>query len=338
MRTNVDLLVRRLHGAYCVQLTRPMDGARLYWADRPYGEPGEDLGPMDGTERWAPAPEDGRRMYFCARDAAGACVWAADRAVEIEGIENFRDMGGYRAAGGRTVKWGRFLRSGPIAGMDEAALAAYRAMGIRSIFDYRATGEAARQPDFYEGKTRYFLVPGIREDGETAQRMQDMDMETRLADIRTAQDADRIFGMFQGLYEALPFGNEAYRAMLSSLDDEAMLPMIQHCSAGKDRTGVGCALLLLSLGVDEGTVMEDYLLSAIFRQGVNRAFARQMAGRGVSGHALALMERMMTVTPDLLGSSFAAIKRRYGDIDTFLAEEYGATAERRAQWVRMHTV
>ncbi|MDL2318689.1 tyrosine-protein phosphatase, partial [Eubacteriales bacterium OttesenSCG-928-A19] len=168
--------------------------------------------------------------------------------------------------------------------------------------------------------------------------MADMDMATQLKKVHTAEDADRMFDTFRSLYADLPFDNDAYRQMFASLDSEDTVPMIQHCSAGKDRTGVGCALMLLSLGVDEETVMEDYLLSAIFRAHINHRYVNKMRETGLTGHALDLVARMMTVSPDLLGTTFSEIKRRYGDFDAFLEKEYGVTPERRARWQAMHTV
>lgn len=335
MKKNGNISVCRVHGAYCVRVSGDLAGAPLYWALAPYGAEAHSLGSLHGNERWVPSPAPDRRVYFAAGAADGTLQWAGDTAVEIASVENFRDMGGYLTAGGRTVKWGRFFRCGAVSGMDAREMGIYEGMHIHSIFDYRASWEAAPRPDVYTAQTAYHLVPGISETG--ANGMADMDMIAQLKHVHTAEDADRMMDMFLSLYATLPFENDAYRAMLAALDDEGALPMIQHCSAGKDRTGVGCALMLLALGVDEETVMEDYLLSAIFRERVNAQFVGQMAA-GLSEHAVDLVAKMMTVTRDMLSRSFAEIKKRYPSYEAFLQDEYGVTPERRARWQALHTI
>ena len=65
-------------------------------------------------------------------------------------------------------------------------------------------------------------------------------------------------------------GNEAFVRFLQLVQDPENLPLVNHCTAGKDRTGFGSALLLLLLGVPEKTVMQDYLLSNGFREKLNQ--------------------------------------------------------------------
>ena len=337
MNKNVDLTVRKVHGAYCVQLTRALAAPQLYWSEEPYGEKLHLIGPMQGQEMWIPSPAQDRRVYFCVKAEENTVLWAGDTAVEIGAVENFRDMGGYRTRDGRTVKWGRFFRCGAVRGMDAREMKIYRGMHIHSIFDYRATEESAAEPDVYTEETAYHLVPAIAVTGQ-ANELADMDMVSQLKKIHTAEDADKMYGMFLSLYGSLPFHNDAYKAMFAALDSHETVPLIQHCSAGKDRTGVGCALLLLALGVEEETVMEDYLLSAVFREAVNQQYVDKMAQAGLNQHALDLVARMMTVTRDMLAHSFGEIKKRYPDFETFLEAEYGVTPRRRANWVQLHTV
>lgn len=339
MDRNIDMTVRRGHGGYCITLRAALEKPVLCWAQTPYGEDAAEIGPMRGSEMWVESPDSARRVYFCMRSQGAPPLWAADTAVEIAAVENFRDMGGYRTGDGRTVRWGRFFRCGAVCGMDETEMAIYRGMRIRSLYDYRAAQEAARKPDVYTDETRYYLAPAIREDAAPGEpSLADMDMASQLHRVRTAADADEMYGLFRGLYAKLPFANDAYRQMLSALDEEACVPMIQHCSAGKDRTGVGCALLLRALGVAQETVMEDYLLSAIFRADVNRRYVEKMRASGVEGPALGLVARMMTVGPELLGASFAAIAEKYESFGAFLQGEYDVSPQRRARWQAMHTL
>lgn len=338
MDRNIDLTVNKVTGGYCIRCTRKLDAPQLFWSPRPYSADLFPLGAMRGQEMWVPTPDENTRPYFCVQSEGASALWAADTAVEIHAVENFRDMGGYRTEDGRTVKWGRFFRCGGIFGMDARETRIYEGMRIRNIYDYRATDEAQALPDVYTAQTAYHLVPAIMAQFAEESGLSDMDMASRLQSIHTPEDAEALYQGFLSLYGILPFGNPAYREMLGALDSEETVPIIQHCSAGKDRTGVGCALLLLSLGVAEETVLEDYLLSAILRADVNRRYVDEMAKKGLNEHALALVARMMTVTRDMLETSFGAMREKHGSIDAFLAAEYDVTPERRAKWEQLHTV
>lgn len=101
--------------------------------------------------------------------------------------------------------------------------------------------------------------------------------------------------------------------------------MAFHCAAGKDRAGLVAALLLLALGVDRGTVMQDYLLS-------NEAYRRplqlraQARGKGLPEEALAVMWR---VRPSFLNAALAAIDTECGGLDRYLARRLGLTTSAR---------
>lgn len=309
----------------------------LYASLTPYDPSPSFLCTIDQPELSIASPHPHRRVYFALGSGDVPMRWAADRAVEIASVENFRDLGGYPTRDGRTVKWGRFFRCGAVRGLSANERDALAALRVAHIFDYRAIDEAGNAPDTPGPDTQYHLVPAIRATDD-AQELANMDMVQQLKTIHTSQDAARMFGLFTSLYTALPFANEAYRHMFSALDCESALPMIQHCSAGKDRTGVGCALLLTALGVARETVMADYLLSQAFRTEANRQFIGQFSKIGLSDAAMDLLARMMSVSEELLQQAFDAIAARYPHIEDFFAGEYGITQERLQCWRAMHTL
>lgn len=316
------------------QFSGPM---ALYASLTPYDPSPSFLCTMDQPELSVASPYPHLRVYFALGSSETPLCWAADRAVEISSVENFRDLGGYGTQDRRRVKWGRFFRCGAVRGMTAAEQEALAMLRVAHIFDYRAIDEAGNAPDTPGAGTRYHLTPAIRATDAT-QELANMDMVQQLKYVHTAEDAARMFNLFASLYTVLPFANEAYKQMFAALDSESELPMIQHCSAGKDRTGVGCALLLTALGVPHGTVMEDYLLSKTFREEANRQFIGQFSNTGLSDNAMDLLTRMMSVSADLLQRAFDAIAGRYPDMEAFYAGEYGITQERLQRWREMHTL
>ena len=332
-----SLSVRKEGEDYLLTFAGLTGEARLYAGAAPYDPAPAPIAVVSGSGCRVPSPLPGARVYFALRTGEGDWVWAADRAVEVCGVENFRDLGGYPAHGGREVRWGRFFRSGRLRRLDEAGRAALAGLGLARIIDFRAVPEAAAQPDELPEGAEYLHVPAFAAGGAAA-RLVEMDMMEQLLPIRTEGDADAVRRMFASVYADLPFANAAYRRMFESLDDEDRLPMLQHCYAGKDRTGVSCALLLLALGVPREIVLADYLLSGRYRAEVNAQYLARLGEATLSAPAMALAGEMISVAPALLHSALNAIDARYQSFEAFLAAEYGVDAARLSRWRGIHTV
>ncbi|MEG1687051.1 MAG: tyrosine-protein phosphatase, partial [Angelakisella sp.] len=164
------------------------------------------------------------------------------RRILIPGIDNLRDLGGYPTADGRYVRWGCFYRSAAITPRDAEARALFDKLHIKTILDYRAKTEIGAAVDYLPEGAKYYLLPAIpaNEAGEVDQQG-NLDMVTMIRNIRTPQQADEMYCYFRQIYAELPFHNPSYHKMFAAMDGLDSVPFIQHCSAGKDRTGVGCA-------------------------------------------------------------------------------------------------
>lgn len=338
MHRQTDLVVRKRVNAYNI-LFSAASSTRLEYTFSPDEPQGHPVTLQGGGETYVRLPEGHLRPYFILRKENTSPIVAADVAVEIESVENLRDLGGYLTTEGRVVRWGRFFRSGAISGLSDREKQILKGLNLRYVLDYRSLWEAQQTPDELDGDTEYFEAPAIGPGNPKIRSLAEMDMLKELRDDPSPARMEEVFKGFLMLYEELPFDNPAYRSMLGTLDHLQSGAMLQHCSAGKDRTGVGCAILLLALGVDEGTVMEDYLLSSIFRERHNQAFLakiRQMMGEDLA--MLEVLRRMMDVTPDLLQRSFDAIKARYGTYERYFQEEYGVDAFHLANWRSLHTL
>jgi protein-tyrosine phosphatase len=291
---------------------------------------------MEGTALQMPSPKPGERLYFFLEREDSTILTAASRAVEIPGVDNFRDLGGYPAAGEKMVKWGRFFRGGPLHGLGEKAQEALAGLKLKKVFDYRTRLEAERLPDVYPPGTNYEWIPAVPRE-ERFLQFADRDVTAHLRSIHTAADAQDAYQLFVDLYAAMPFGSDAFCRMLHNLDGEQGVPFMQHCAAGKDRTGVGSALLLLALGVEEKAVVEDYLLTLIFREEANNSRLQKLREEGISQDALDMVRRMMTVSEELIYSALNAIRSKYPSYDAFFLGEYGIDSERLNRWREMHT-
>jgi protein-tyrosine phosphatase len=116
--------------------------------------------------------------------------------------------------------------------------------------------------------------------------------------------------------------------LLSLESDKALM---FHCTAGKDRTGVGAALILYALDVNEETIMSDYELTNEFRKALNEQTVKMMTTQGLpEGSA----RSMMAANPEYLKSAFASIASKFGSVDKFLENEIGLTQDKKEELKR----
>ncbi|MDW3846496.1 tyrosine-protein phosphatase [Micromonospora sp. BRA006-A] len=161
---------------------------------------------------------------------------------------NFRDVGGYATRDGRTVRRGRLYRSDSLHRIDETDRSAFTALGIRTVIDLRRPSEVERDgrvPD-YDGLTYRHIHPEHADWGANRFDASGVSLARYLAD----RYADLARTGTAGLAEAVGL-----------IADSANAPVVVHCVAGKDRTGIVCALTLSVLGVPDKDVVADYALS-----------------------------------------------------------------------------
>ena len=183
---------------------------------------------------------------------SAAVAPAHQRLLPLQGGQNFRDLGGYRTASGRTVRWGMLYRSGSMHFLTPADYDYLGKLGIRTVCDFRDTRERSTEPVVWPaGKAPRVLADDYAMDsggiGKTAPGR-----------TPTAEDARAsMAALYPGLLSQF---NSQYRRMFGELL-AGRAPLAFNCTAGKDRTGVAAALLLTALGVPRQTVIDDYLLT-----------------------------------------------------------------------------
>lgn len=227
-------------------------------------------------------------------------------------ITNFRDIGGYTTTDGLRVKRGRFYRSGPIVFHSDRERDEFAALGIRTILDLRSTQEREMTPDETVAGCTYLPCSAIPEESMGGGNFD-------LAELIQSGDLSQLARYVEIIYKNLPFRNKAYQVLFDLLRREE-LPVVFHCSAGKDRTGFAACLILKTLGVPDETILEDYLLSNVYRRAENEAVLARFP-------KAAEAEGLLYVKEEYLQSSMDAIAEKYSDFKTYLNAEYGVTEE-----------
>ena len=171
--------------------------------------------------------------------------------VPLQGGSNFRDLGGYRTAQGRTVRRGSVFRSAHLGTLTDADRLAIGRLGVRTVVDLRGVNEAAETPHRIEGLGCRIvgapIEPGVGE-------------KIRGAVADGSATPFVMMGFLTDHYRDYPRRcAPGFRTLFAALSDDDQRPLVFHCTAGKDRTGFASALLLTLLGVPWDTVMEDYL-------------------------------------------------------------------------------
>ena len=183
--------------------------------------------------------------------------------LDFDSVVNFRELGGYKSGDGRRVKYGMFYRSGIDKKYNncdgfEKDLAKLHSLGVKVILDFRSKQEVDRMPDPKIPGVDYYNICALLEDDGSEMVFSPED----ISEIMSKKEGmvDGIKGMLYKMYRNMPFGNIAFKKLFEEIK-EKNIPILFHCSAGKDRTGVAAMLILLALGVDEEEILDDYELT-----------------------------------------------------------------------------
>lgn len=183
-----------------------------------------------------------------------------ERVLNIEGVINFRDLGGYLTGDGREVKWGQLYRSAQLDRLSQKGIDDMAAMGIQVVVDLRFSDETNRYPTIREAVPDADLL-SWHDEAETQATGESDDIQRSWKDSLATNDPDQVREAMRVNYPKKLYSHRAiYRTMLLRLS-QGQLPLVFHCAAGKDRTGVAAALILSLLGVSNEQIVADYLLT-----------------------------------------------------------------------------
>jgi protein-tyrosine phosphatase len=246
------------------------------------------------------------------------------RHFDLEGVENFRDFGGYATACGRGVKPGLLFRSANYARATDADLAALQTLGVSVVVDLRRADERTRDPSRrWEGFAAHVIENDI--DGHQADWSQSFSafgadperVRTAVTDFYRRAPVDRRHvDLFSRYFQALA---------------RAEGPVLVHCTAGKDRTGLICALTHHIAGVGHEDLVADYLLTndpARIERRV-KVMSEQLGeklGQPVDEGALRLI---LAVDAGYLEAGFEAMAAAHGSLDGYLEQALGVDADLR---------
>ena len=280
----------------------------LYYSGRDPGTP--LLYTTEETARVA-NPDKAVRHFFYLQSESGEGVVLAERRLSIEGTPNFRDLGGYSAEDGRRLRWGKLYRSSKLSTLTDSDVNYVQRLGVALICDFRQTIEQELEPTVLGEQHDHVVASLPVTPGSRSSFMENLHQGVIAVDDSAGfmEDINRDFVANQ-----MPQYAEMFRLLLTG--DQ---PLLIHCASGKDRTGVGAALILDVLGVHEEVIVEDYLLTNNYLP-VDEEVARlSREFTNHSGQAVSedILRPMLEVRPEYIRACFEEIRKRYESKEHF---------------------
>ncbi len=235
---------------------------------------------------------------------------SAMRDVKLQGAVNFRDLGGYMTEDGHHVKWHKVYRSADISKLTGQDLAVLKEKKIIDVVDLRGVKESAMAPDKLNPDMDYILCPAGS----------DFSLNNWMKQLSTLKSGGD--SMMISYYANTKYLADRYKPLFAKL---MVLPtdssLLLHCTAGKDRTGIGAAFILYALGVPYSVIVDDYLATNYYRSEDNDTKVKQMVTYMHIDEGVA--KDILSAKKVYLDATFCSIINQYGSVNNYLKVEMG---------------
>jgi len=251
--------------------------------------------------------KDAHNLIFCDE------TQLYKRIIQLENSINIRDIGGYSGLDGRTVKWGKVIRSEELCHLSDNDVDYFRDLGLKHAFDFRNEAKAFKQVDRLPETTEYHLLPIF----------DSLDFGIGKTDFTQPGTVDQFM---RAIYKTQTEERaQCFAEVLKYLTLPHELPLLYHCTNGKDRTGFMTFLILSLLGVDEATIISDYTLTNLtFDESFDLLGNIMSEELGIENHHL---WEFYGVKPDWLKISINYIKENFGSVENYLLSETDLSAQ-----------
>ncbi len=226
------------------------------------------------------------------------------RLLPIEGAYNIRDLGGYKTFEDKTVKWGKIFRSGDLNKLTDTDLEYLTRIPIRTYIDFRDSAEISAAPDKKPDSLRHQYFLPIKTGNIIDFTKVNLEMIPIL--------------LVEGNKILIRDNQDVYGKFFQILMTEEDTPLLFHCSAGKDRAGLGAALFLSSLGVDREIIFQDYLLTNKYLKDKYKPLLDSMPD----------LAPLLMAKKEYLQAAFDVIDNEYEGMENYLKRELQVDLEK----------
>lgn len=258
-----------------------------------------------------------------------------DLRLPLQQAINFRELGGYPTTDGGHIATHKLLRSARLAVLSQADVHYLADYGVRYVVDFRSTDEMTVAPDRLPTAADYHALPILAEDATHASD----DPQERAR--RLKEDPGYGIESMLAVYRQMivdPFSQQAYRRFFELLleNDQPNESLVFHCTAGKDRTGLGAYFILHALGVPEATIVNDYLATNNYIQDVIAQEVKRAEATLKNPEAVANWKALESVDRNYLQTAEQAIAELAGNVDGYLRNILHVTPQEQADLRRLY--
>ncbi|HAT53977.1 MAG TPA: protein-tyrosine-phosphatase [Lactobacillus sp.] len=238
--------------------------------------------------------------------------------------QNFRDLGGYQTKDGRTTAWQRVIRSAKLNKLDASDLKLLSDYGVHTILDFRTNKELLSAPDRVPGGAKDYHTPILAVDDTRSSASRDELRE----DLSEPGYGYR--QMVQTYHEMIAddFSQNAYKQFFDYLLANQSGAVLFHCTAGKDRTGLGAIMLLSALDVPQKTILEDYMLTKKASKAMLAENQQRLEDEHASQAVKDNVTALWTVNEDYFKGAMDEVKKQSGDMKHYLNDKIGLTPDK----------
>ena len=247
----------------------------------------------------------------------------------LEGAPNARDLGGMETTDGRVIRPNRLIRSGMLSRITDKDVEYLKSAGLNKVVDFRTAPERVQKPDRVIDGVEYIICPMLEDKREGITRDKPETEEEEA--LRTIKMVQRLMGhnpdgrvQMRSLYPVLvtiEHAVEHYRKFFEILLQHEDGALLYHCTMGKDRVGVGTALLLTALGVDRKDIVSDYLITAErCAEGTKRLINNCRAFTDDEA-VLEFIYWLDVVEESFINAAFDTIDEVYGSMESFMKNQ-----------------
>jgi protein-tyrosine phosphatase len=244
--------------------------------------------------------------------------------MQLEGAKNVRDLGGHRTAHGLEVAHGRVFRGDALSRLTPADVTTLSGLGLRTVVDFRLPGEVLVNGEdrLPRGATLVSLpVPG-GDVGTFYDLIASGDYGLQRAVLGQGRATEYMLGVHRGFVADQRQRDGFGIALRMMADARHGVPLLYHCTSGKDRTGWMTAIVLTALGVPHATVIEDYLLSNDIYQARYFKLGNDLAKTGTMREP-GLLRPILELNAGYLEAAFDEVGQRFGTFVEFMQRGLG---------------
>lgn len=255
-----------------------------------------------------------------------------EKVIRIKKVTNFRTVGSIKNAEGRTLKEGKFFRSAHLHKLKKKSFNDFEKLGIKEIIDLRNSKEIAQKPDQLPNGIIYKKYSAFEDEGDQLAQAKKLVLKGKV----NASDADK--RMIDFYREYVTENPETIKTIITEIL-ESDHPILYHCTAGKDRTGITTALILTILKFDKETIYNEYLLSNNFRKPLveKRLRLANTLHFLYPKMDLQVLEKLSWVEKRYLDAAFGEIEKKYGSTDAYIQQVLGISEAKREEYIQKFT-